>query len=352
MLAFSTKGTGSNDELRLRTLLQNFDAEFLPFDRTKKVISFFSLLRKFRKSSPTLVIMEGTGIAGGLACLCARVFGHRYVVSSGDAVGPFVAVHHRWLRIPFDNYERVLYRNASGFIGWTPYLVGRALTFGCPTGVTAAGWVIGNSGIDPAFAREAVRARFGIPNTNIVYGIVGSLAWSKTRQYCYGLELVQAIKRTSRKDITALIVGDGDGMDRLKSIAGEDLGRRVIIPGAVPLDEVMSMVHAFDVASLPQSLDAVGSFRYTTKISEYRSARLPIVTLRIPAAYDLDLSPCWRLPGRSPWDTVFVAALADLMEKVTRTELELIDAQVSTQMRVFSREDQIVRVTAYLSELQ
>ncbi len=69
--------------------------------------------------------MEGTGIAGGLACLLAAIVkGHAYVVSSGDAVGPFIAVHVRCLGWPFAVYERLLCRFSSGFIGWTPYLVG------------------------------------------------------------------------------------------------------------------------------------------------------------------------------------------------------------------------------------
>ena len=34
-----------------------------------------------------------------------------------------------------------LYRAAAGFIGWTPYLSGRALTLGCARAMTAAGFV-------------------------------------------------------------------------------------------------------------------------------------------------------------------------------------------------------------------
>ena len=51
---------------------------------------------------------------------------------------------------------------------------------------------------------------------------------------------------------------------------------------------------AFDLASLPQSVDGVGSFRYTTKLSEYLAAGLPIVTGQIPAAYDLTLAQAQR----------------------------------------------------------
>ena len=43
----------------------------------------------------------------------------------------------------------------------------------------------------------------------------------------------------------------------------------------MPLEEVVPVMCAFDVASLPQSMDGVGMFRYTTKIAEELALRLP-----------------------------------------------------------------------------
>ena len=53
-------------------------------------------------------------------------------------------------------------------------------------------------------------------------------------------------------------------------------------------EEVVDYLAAFDLASLPQSVDRVGSFRYSTKLCEYLAVGLPIITGQIPAAYDLD----------------------------------------------------------------
>jgi len=115
----------------------------------------------------------------------------------------------------------------------------------------------------------------------------------------------------------------------------------------------MENLCGFDVASLPQSTDAVGSFRYTTKISEYRSLNLPIVTLRIPAAYDLDLGHAWRLKGENPWDPVFIDALANLMNRIDRKKLlEFKSEALSSDDKTFCRETQIKRVTGFLNELQ
>src|SRR5207244_7711512 len=103
--------------------------------------SFWRLLMLIRRRRPAMAVMEGTGIAGGIALLLGRAFwGVPYVVSSGDAVGPWVGTKSRVLAPLFGLYERLLCRFAAGFIGWTPYLAGRALTFGVPRAMTAAGW--------------------------------------------------------------------------------------------------------------------------------------------------------------------------------------------------------------------
>ena len=90
---------------------------------------------------PDLIVMEGTGTAGGLVLLAIRaLLGIPYVVSSGDAVGPFLRLHSRALGVLGAVYERVLCRSCAGFVGWTPYLAGRALTLGAPRAMTAPGW--------------------------------------------------------------------------------------------------------------------------------------------------------------------------------------------------------------------
>jgi hypothetical protein len=123
------------------------------------------------------------------------------------------------------------------------------------------------------------------------------------------------------------------------------------MPGRVPKDEALDYLAAMDVASLPQSLDKVGTFRYTTKISEYLAASLPIVVGRIPLAYDLDGGWMWRLPGSAPWTSQYVDHLAELMETVTRAEIASKREALPRHLADFDREKQVARVTVFLSEL-
>jgi hypothetical protein len=353
VLGVATQGAGGDDENRLRGLLGELPAALFPFDQGNKRRSFLRLLGRILRDRPGLVVMEGTGVGGGLALLLGRLLaGVPYMVSSGDAVGPFVAGQFPPLGPVFGLYERLLYRFSAGFIGWTPYLVGRALSFGAPRAMTAAGWTPFPAGAETlALSRARVRAALGIPAEALVFGIVGSLAWTRRVGYCYGLELVEALRRTERPDVRVLIVGDGSGRQRLERAAGRHLGRKVLLTGRVPRDRVPDYLAALDVASLPQSVDRVGSFRYTTKLSEYLAAGLPVVTGQLPMAYDLGDKWLWRLPGRVPWDRTYVRALADLMAQLDPAELNDKQAAVPRNLPDFDRACQVRRVTSFVKDL-
>jgi glycosyltransferase involved in cell wall biosynthesis len=353
ILALATQGKDGGDEERLQELLQGLEVSRFPFDRSAKVSSFVRLFRTLASTRPKLAVMEGTGVAGGLALILARwAFRIRYVVSSGDAVGPYVAARHPMLGVLAALYERFLYRNSAGFIGWTPYLVGRALSLGASRGVTAAGWAPFPSSPDArTLARERVRRNLGIPEQALVVGIVGSLGWSPRRRYCYGQELVQALRITRRNDLRVIIVGDGDGRSRLLDLAGDASGKTVFFVGRVARQAVPEYLAAMDIASLPQSVDKVGSFRYTTKLSEYVAAGLPIVTTQVPLAYDFSGGWIWRLPGNSPWDAAFVKAMARMLDAVTPEEIAVKRDAVPVGTPIFDREIQRERVRAFLSDI-
>ncbi len=350
IICFATQGHRHIEGERIRVLLGQLDAEEFAFDRAHKLRSALRLARTVRARRPRLLVMEGTGTAGGLILLALNAtMGVPYVVSSGDAVGPFLGLRSRMLGALGGAYERLLCRNCAGFVGWTPYLVGRALTFGAPRAMTAPGWTRSAPTGD---ARARIRAKLGISEQAIVIGLAGSLHWNDRVGYVYGAEIVQAVRRTDRADLVACIVGDGDGLERLRELAGEDLGGRILLPGRVAPEQVPDYLCAFDAGSLSQSVDAVGSFRYTTKISEYLAVGLPVISGEIPAAYDLDEGYLWRLPGQAPWSETFVVALSELLRGLSRAEIdERRAAAQSARADVFDRDAQQRRMTAFVGDI-
>jgi glycosyltransferase involved in cell wall biosynthesis len=350
ILCFATQGAAHLDFERLRYLLEPLGAEPYAFDRDRKLRSAIGLLKAARARRPSLVVMEGTGIAGGIALLALDVsMGIPFVLCSGDAVGPYLGLRSRAAGILGGLYERLLCRRCAGYVGWTPYLVGRAITFGAPRAMTAPGWTRERAG---GGAREAVRARLGIAPETLVVGLVGSLNWRARVGYVYGAELIGAVRQMRRRDVVVCILGDGPGLARLEQLAGEDLGSRVLLPGRVAPQEVGDHLAAFDLASLPQSVDGVGSFRYSTKLSEYLAAGLPIITGETPAAYDLDEGFFWRLPGSAPWSPDYVSALAGLLETLTPEEIaQRREAALSYAGETFDGAAQQRRMSAFISEL-
>jgi glycosyltransferase involved in cell wall biosynthesis len=350
ILCFATQGQRHIEGERIRVLLEPLGAEEFAFDRAHKLRSALALFKAVLAKRPDLVVMEGTGTAGGLVLLALdALLGIPYVVSSGDAVGPYLRLHSRALGVAGAIYERLLCRNCAGFVGWTPYLAGRGLTLGAPRAITVPGWT---RAMPSAGARERVRAELGISGETIVIGLVGTLHWNPTVGYVYGAEIVQAIRRIAREDILACIVGDGDGLARLEQLAGDDLGTRVLLPGRVPPEQVPDYLAAFDVASLSQSVDGVGSFRYTTKLSEYLAAELPVISGEIPAAYDLDEGNFWRLAGSAPWSPRQIDALAELLQGLSREEIaRRRAATIASHSAVFDRAAQQRRMKSFVEDL-
>jgi glycosyltransferase involved in cell wall biosynthesis len=312
VIAIASQGATHSDAVRIRELLADLEPVLVDFKRDHKLQSAVELTRELLRRRCDVIVVEGTGLGVTLPVMAVSALRSTpYVISTGDAIAAYWALKRRWLWLPGLIYETVLYRRAAAVIGWTPYLVGRALTLGAKRAMTAPGWAPTPQGEPDG---QAIRRRLNIPDEAIVFGLVGSLNWNSRYGYCYGYELVAAVKQTKRPDVHVIIVGDGDGRDHLAALSDGD--PRIHLPGQVPRNDVPSWLAAFDVASLPQSCDGVGAFRYSTKLPEYLAAGLCVVTSQIPAAYDLDEGRFIRLPGSTPWSPEHLEALRQVMERL------------------------------------
>lgn len=111
IFGFATAGKGGNEEGRLKSLLERFEADIVPFDRQTKFRMFTQLLSVLRAGQYDLAVMEGSGVAGGFALILGKLlFGHRYVISSGDAIGPYLTARWPSLAPVFNGYEHLLIR--------------------------------------------------------------------------------------------------------------------------------------------------------------------------------------------------------------------------------------------------
>lgn len=329
ILCVNTGGAGDLHGLRMRRLaerLPDTDLTFYDFDKTSRREASRDLMQVLRSRSWDLVYQESTGIGSGARMIQAARSAQkqRYVVSSGDPISGFFKVTKGpAFAAPFAVYEKMLYRYSAGFIGWTPYLTGRALELGAPRAVSVEGAVA----LDvfrplPVREKQAWREAHGIAKDHLVCGLVGSLTWVERQNYSYGLELVETLKRVKRADVSVLIVGDGGGRERLEKSIPVSLRERVIFTGRIPEAEVVHAMNAMDIGFIPQSVDELGSYRLTTKMPEYLACGLPIAMSPVPGFFDYVGSAAgWALPPFHPADVRFHEQCAAWIDTLARDEI-------------------------------
>ncbi|MEM8828049.1 MAG: glycosyltransferase [Cyanobacteria bacterium P01_G01_bin.19] len=313
ILCIGTAGKGGQDERRIYRLTKwlqaDIDITYYFVDRTKsKLESLKDVRRVLQSQSWDLVYQEGTGIAGGINLILASMFDKQpYVVSSGDPIaGFFRTTKGNLVGSLFEIYEQLLYRFSAGFIGWTPYLTGVAMRMGAPSAVTVEGAVA--SDIFYPYSpekRRAIRQKLGIPEDHLVCGVVGSLIWVPPQSYCYGYELVEILQRVKRKDISFLIVGDGDGKELMEKAVPEELRDRIVFTGRLPESEVVDAMNAMDIGFVTL-FGEMGKYRLTTKLPEYLACGVPVAMNPTAAFYDYAAQGGWALPNGHPSDRKFL----------------------------------------------
>lgn len=356
LLCISTAG-GGQDSLRIRRLTEGLQAECVYHDVDRKLprkAATKQVLHLLRSSQWDLVYLEGTGIVGGLPLIWeASRRGLKYIVSSGDPVGNFFAVTKGPLYgLIFGLYERLLYRHCVAFVGWTPYLTGLALYLGAPRGVTIEGAVDLELFTPPSASQHGeAKKNFGIPEQHLVCGVVGSLQWSHRQQYGYGLELVETLKRTQRPDLSILIVGDGSGLGRLKSLVPPHLQERVRFTGRLAQNQVACALQALDIGFITQTLDGLGSFRLTTKLPEYLASGVAVAMSPIPGYYDYVAPAGWPLPPYHPASETFHAECAAWIDKLPWEEVEAKKAHARPQALRFDYRNATQKFQFFLEQL-
>jgi glycosyltransferase involved in cell wall biosynthesis len=329
ILAIASAGRGSQDERRIQLLLEGLDHTVVSLDRDRgRVGNAMRMLGVMWRRRRDLVLLEGTGVVSGVPAIVVSLLTggrFRYLISSGDAVAPFVRMKAGRLLGAFASvYERLLYRRSFAFIGWTPHFVGRALHLGAARGVTIPGFPVVDPGRPDPGARAALRERWGVPKDGFVVGVVGSINLPNKDGYGYGTELVGVARLLPGDLFRFLVIGDGPGLDRLRVAAAGD--HRFVFTGRISAEEVPGHMRALDASVILQTHDLVGGLRWTTKLPELLACNVPCILSGTPAFLDLVTSSDDRLlhmlPEAAPGSAGQGRAIAD--------RLTLIRALAST----------------------
>jgi glycosyltransferase involved in cell wall biosynthesis len=156
----------------------------------------------------------------------------------------------------------------------------------------------------------SARAELGIASGSIAVGVVGSIVWNESASTAYGWELVEALPSVPA-NVRAVVVGAGDGIERLRSRAAElGASERLITPGPVPHERIPGVLAALDAVTWTQTPDSVGRCRTTLKLPEYLACGKYVIASDVGEAGRCIRDNGVRVPYAGGRDPHYVAGVA------------------------------------------
>jgi glycosyltransferase involved in cell wall biosynthesis len=159
-----------------------------------------------------------------------------------------------------------------------------------------------------------LRRSLGLEDRFVV-GLVGSLTLAPRLGTVYGWDLVEAIALLP-DDVSALIVGDGDGRDMLETKA-TSLGvrDRCVFVGRVPSVAAAACIGLMDAAISTQTNNRVGAVRTTGKLPLYLACGCPVLASDVGEARRL-LGPLgWTIRYEGIVDAAYPTRLAGMIAR-------------------------------------
>jgi glycosyltransferase involved in cell wall biosynthesis len=317
VLFFANSSRESTDGRRVREFRARVpctpDSEVFYRDDHGRLGSVLALVRAARRLRPDLVYVELFGYSGLIGGMLAKaLYGCRLGVGNGDEVVSTHLKSGRRLRAAASwTLDALLRRYADLWAVWSPYHA-RWLRARQARNVVCAPGAVNLREIAPVDPTP-LRRLLGLEG-RFVIGVVGRIGYSQALDMAPGWDLIEALPRLRDLPVSALIVGDGPGLDRLKALAAErHVADRVVFTGRVPhaaLSGYYSLLHA-GVVTLSNDLD--GKFTWTAKLPEYLACNVFTVMTDIERSRSFVARCGALLPFRGVKDREYPGRLAALV---------------------------------------
>lgn len=158
----------------------------------------------------------------------------------------------------------------------------------------------------------------------LTIGLIGTSVWNEQWDMGYGWELVETLRLLRDEPVKGILIGDGDGIPRLKARCREyGIEENMLFLGHVPYEQLPLYLDLIDVCLSTQTNDLVGQVRTTGKLPLYLAAGRFILATRVgEAARVLDDDMLVDYEGVK--DTQYPQRLAERIRAILcdRTQLE------------------------------
>jgi glycosyltransferase involved in cell wall biosynthesis len=159
--------------------------------------------------------------------------------------------------------------------------------------------------LDPELRRE-----LGLEGWTTV-GLLGSVVWNERWQMCYGWDLVEALRLLRGYRVKGVIIGDGSGLSRLRTMAaGAGVEDRLVFLGRRRYEDLPRLLSAFDICLSTQTDDAAGQVRTTGKLPLDLACGRFVLASRVGEAARI-LPPEMLVPYEGTKDESYPARLSE-----------------------------------------
>lgn len=330
-----TSAAGVRAKMLAAKLPTHWKIEFnyRPTSKWEGILTFIKSALSFRPHLIYVMDLAYTGVLAGLAS--KKMTGCKLIVDTGDvtfelakSVGTYSKkqlVLIQWVEQMAITHSDYLVVRGSYHKQWLANQGIQKVEF-IPDGIES-------QLIQPIDSTQ-LRQRLGLEDC-LVIGVVGTMAWSKRHQMCYGWDIIEALAFLKDAPIKALLVGDGNGLSILEQRA-EYLGVRdqVVFTGQLPYEQLPQYISAMDVCISTQSNDLVGMVRTTGKLPLYLAYGRYVIATDVGEAKRVLPRVGWLLPYEGVRDNHHPARLAEHL-KLLLAEPERL--QVDTAAKDIAR---------------
>lgn len=322
ILVLVNGGYDKTDGVRVRALFRDLAIEhkvtFHYRDDSRKASSMIGFCKAALQSSPDIVYVEKMGYAGVAAALVAKALrGSKMILSNGDAVYAFAKSHYsRPKALLMGLMEWTAQKAADAIIAWGFFL--KALLE--RQGYENVFWIPG--GVDTLLFRpmdvSELRRQMGLDGV-LTVGVVGTISWNRKRRFCYGLEVLEALKLLRNQPVCGIIVGTGDGLPTLKQKANEyGIADKVLFTGWIDHNVLPQYVNLIDVCLSTQSNDLVGQVRITAKVPEYLACGRYIIATDVGGAREFVRDAGYLIPCSGLAEKDYITKVADHLSTIMK----------------------------------